>query len=405
MTGLAETAAATLTRTALPEPDRSAVLRALSAAPAGQQPGWDEHPDLACIRAELADLAPLAALRDVLTLRARLAEVCAGTALVLHVGECAELFAMAEPEHVDRRAALYRSLADRLAASTGREVVLIARMAGQYAKPRSQHTESLPGGEELPVYRGDAVNGLEATAAARRPDPWRLLSSYDRARETVDRLAADGDGARPVYLSHETLLRDYEEPLTRGRILYAASTHLPWIGERTRQPEGWHVRWAAGLANPVAVKAGPDTRPEQALELLRALDPAGEPGRLTVITRMGAARARERIGELAGAVARRSAGAVVWQCDPMHGNTCKDGGRKLRLLPELRAEISAFAAALRAHGQLPGGLHLEVTPEVVAECGERAETVDPAAAPPCDPRLNAEQAAEIVDHFARVIAG
>jgi 3-deoxy-7-phosphoheptulonate synthase len=400
----AETAA-TLTPAAFPDLDRSAVLRELANTPAGQQPAWGGHPDLACIRAELADLAPLAALRDVLTLRARLAEVCAGSALVLHVGECAELFAMAEPEHVDRRAALYRSLADRLARASGREVVLIARMAGQHAKPRSQETEQLPDGGHLPVYRGDAVNGLEATAAARRPDPWRLLSGYDRARETVDRLASADGTARTVYLSHESLLRDYEEPLTRGRILYAASTHLPWIGERTREPGGWHVRWAAALANPVAVKAGPGTDPEQALALLRALDPGGEPGRLTMITRMGADRAQERIGELAGAVARRAAGAVVWQCDPMHGNTRRDGARKLRLLPELRAEISAFARALRAHGQLPGGLHLEVTPQDVAECGERAETVDPAAAPPCDPRLNPEQAAEIVDHFAREIQG
>lgn len=385
---------------------RSLRLGALSSLPARQQPGWAEHPDLACIRAELADLPPIAARRDALTLRGELGRVAAGQALMLHVGECAELFTMAEPGHVARRLALYRQLADRLAAVTGREVTLVARMAGQYAKPRSEDPETLPDGTRLPTYRGDAVNGAEPIAIARRADPWRMLTAYDLALSTAK--LAEGtapNGMRRVYLSHEALLRDYEEPLTRGVAEpYAASSHFLWIGERTRGLDDWHANWAAALANPLGVKLGPDASPRQVLELLRLLGAEREPGRLTLITRIGANRAQARIRQLALAVdpARYP---VIWQCDPLHGNTRKDRGGKIRLLPDLRAEISAFVRAVREAGHLPGGLHLEAGPDAVAECGERPADVDRTATAPCDPRLNAEQAADIIDHFAHELDG
>ena len=402
---------ATTTRAPFLDLARSPRLSALAPLPAQQQPGWAVHPDLACIRAELADLPAIATRRDALTLRGELGRVAAGQALMLHVGECAELFTMAEHGHVARRLGLYQQLAERLAAAAGREVVLVARMAGQYAKPRSEDPETLPDGTRLPTYRGDAVNGVEPFALVRRADPWRMLAAYDRARLTAEQAeTTTRGGARRVYLSHEALLRDYEEPLTRGTAdPYAASSHYLWIGERTRGLDDWHVNWAATIANPIGVKLGPDASPRQVhglLRLLAAENDSGErdAGRLTLITRMGARQAAARIRVLAYAV-DPARSPVVWQCDPLHGNTRKIGGHKVRLLPDARSEISAFVRALREAGHVPGGLHLEVSPDAVAECAEQPADVDRAAAPPCDPRLSAEQAADLIDHFAHELRG
>lgn len=367
---------------------------------AAQQPPWEDHPDLECIRAELAALPVLADPGEIRELRTALARVESGDAFLLHVGECAETFAMADAAHVAARVALYQQLADRLSDRTGRETVLVARMAGQYAKPRSEAVEKLPDGSLLPVYRGDAVNGREAWAQGRRADPWRLLTGYDRARDTLTRMQALPPGRRPVHLSHEALLRDYEGPLTRGgEVRYAGSGHLVWIGERTRGPHDWHVRWAASVANPVGVKLGPTVAPADAVDLVRLLNPRQEEGRLSLIARMGAAAA-ERLTALAGALAADRT-PLLWSCDPMHANTIRCGTTKLRLLPDLRAEITAFVRALRTAGCHPGGLHLEVTPEGVAECHEAMpSTPDCGPLPPCDPRLNPAQALAIVDHFA-----
>jgi 3-deoxy-7-phosphoheptulonate synthase len=377
---------------------RAAGLRRLSGLPAAQQPPWEYHARLPRIRAELAELPALVDHHDVAALRGRLAGVERGAALLLHVGECAELFSMASAAHVTRRAALYRGLAERLSERSGREVVLLTRMAGQHAKPRSQSCELLANGTSVPVYRGDAVNDL--SPAGRLPDPWRLLTSYDRSRDTLEHLRAD-----PVFVSHEALLRDYEEPLTRpGDELQAASSHYVWIGDRTRKLWNWHVQWASAIANPVGVKLGPTASVYDVVDLVHALNPGCVPGRLSLIPRLGARGASRTLAPLVRAVGE-SRSRVVWQCDPMHGNTKGFGRGKVRLLPDIRAEITAFVRTLRAAGAHPGGLHLEVTPDDVRECHEELPTHDrDGDPPPCDPRLNPVQAARVVDHFATEIS-
>jgi len=379
---------------------RFPALQALRSLPAAQQPSWADHPDLACIRAELAALPALIDHRELPLLNAALARVAAGTGYLLQVGECAELFDMAEPRHVRDRVELYQRLAARLAERTNREVVLVARMAGQYAKPRSLLTDLLADGRELAVYRGDAVNGPAQNPADRRPDPWRLLTSYDRSRQTLAQLDCFPSTGRMLFVSHEGLLRDYEEPLTRGSsILYASSAHLLWVGERTRRVDDWHVRWVSSIVNPIGVKVGPSMTSHDLLELIGLLNPAAIPGRLSLITRLGASAVRSTLPKLSQTVVEL-AEPVLWQCDPMHANTQAHGPHKVRMLPNVRAEITEFVAALRAAGCHPGGLHLEVTPEQVLECHEDDSTLHQHSRPPCDPRLNAEQAMQIIDHFA-----
>jgi 3-deoxy-7-phosphoheptulonate synthase len=372
----------------------------LTDLPAAQQPDWTSHPDLGCIRAELAALPSLVDRRDVEALRRSLARVQAGDAHVLHVGECAELFAMADAEHVRRRIRLYRSLAAHLSLRTGRETVLVARMAGQHAKPRSEPVETLADGSVVPSYRGDAVNGLAATPRERRADPWRLLTSYDRAKETLEQLAMCATTGHPAFVSHEALLRDYEEPMTRGgTAVYAGSAHLVWVGERSRQLDGWHVHWAASLANPVGVKVGPGASGADVLALAGTLNPRRTTGRLAIITRLGAA-ASHRLEEMMGA-AGHVPPAAVWMCDPMHANTRLVAGVKVRLLSDIRAEVDTFVRVLGSAGRHPGGLHLEVTPDDVAECwDDPAPSTAGRGRPPCDPRLNAHQAHAVVEHFA-----
>ncbi|GAB3433145.1 3-deoxy-7-phosphoheptulonate synthase class II [Flindersiella endophytica] len=376
-------------------------FQGLNHVPAAQQPAWDYHTELGPVRAELAEVPALVDEQEIWTLRQLLAEVESGNAHVLHVGECAELFTMANPQQVERRVALYVELADHLASRTGRNVVLVARMAGQHAKPRSQSVERLIDGTVLPAYRGDAVNSLDVSAAGRHANPRRLLTSYQRSYDTLRCLQDRRHQSHPVFVSHEALLRDYEEPLTRGgHLAYAGSAHLVWIGDRTRRLWNWHVQWARLVSNPVGVKIGPTTSPSDLTDLIHALNPRREPGRLSLITRMGATAAGERVRELIRAAASCRS-PIVWQCDPMHGNTHKLGNAKLRLLPDLRAEVTAFVGAMRAARSHPAGLHLEVTPEAVNECREDLPADGKHhESPPCDPRLNPQQALEIVDHFA-----
>jgi 3-deoxy-7-phosphoheptulonate synthase len=377
-------------------------IRALTRVTALQQPQWHDHPDLACIRTEIAALPSLVDHHDLRDLRGHLTRVEKGSALLLHIGECAELFSMAQPRHIARRIALYQSMATRLTDGTGCPVVLIARMAGQHAKPRTEENEKLSDGTEIPVYRGDAVNSLEGTAQARKADPWRLLTSYDKSRDTLEAIRNRDRADHPVFVSHEALLKDYEEPMTRGGdLLYSASGHLLWVGERTRRRGDWHLRWASSIANPIAVKVGRGMSGDELAAIAHLLNPHRENGRLSLITRLGAAVAAERLGPLIRAVARTGI-PVLWQCDPMHGNTTKPNGTKIRLLPDLRAEITAFVRVMRDHGCIPGGLHLEVTPEDCAECHENVASVTATSAPPpCDPRLNSAQAMEIIDYFVR----
>ncbi|HET9517935.1 MAG TPA: 3-deoxy-7-phosphoheptulonate synthase [Actinoplanes sp.] len=392
--------------------------RALDRLSAAQQPAWATHPDLPVIRDRLTVLPGLVDQHDIRALRHLLSRVEAGAGFLLHVGECAETFPMADPGHVDRRLSLYRELADRLAQATSSDVVLVTRMAGQYAKPRTESAERLSDGTEAATYRGDAVNDRAADPDARRPDPARMIAAYQHARSTLDRLHGRTYRGNPIFVSHEALLRDFEDALTGldERITpgrpeaahyvwarhYAMSTHLPWIGERTRQAGNWHVQWAAGVANPVAVKLGPTAARDDVAGLITALNPRRERGRLGLITRLGAGHDPDRLAALAGTVVTVGA-PVLWQCDPLHGNTRKVGSAKFRLLPDVRAEISAFVRTLRTVGAHPAGLHLEVTPDDVAECYETAPAADTASSAPVDPRLNPRQALEIIDHFAREV--
>jgi len=332
-------------------------------------------------------------------------------------------------------------------------IVQIGRLAGQYAKPRSSDTEQR-NGVSLPVYRGDIVNQHNFSPEARRPDPQRLLQAHAQSALTLEHLrtlqaegidnlllaerwplgwldqAQDCERLRPLlaevhgtlrfmrtlagsqpgeflhrelYLSHEALLLDYEQALTRqhsdGR-WYNLGTHLPWIGLRTAQPDGAHVEYLRGVANPVAVKVGIDTAPDQLRRLLAQLNPGNEPGRLTLIHRMGAAHVQEHLGALIETV--QSAGAqVLWLCDPMHGNTRSlPCGTKTRAFDDILAEIAGAFAVHARHGSALGGLHLEASGDAVTECLGGAAGLQPADLArrylsQVDPRLNREQAMEL----------
>jgi 3-deoxy-7-phosphoheptulonate synthase len=381
---------------------------------AEQQPHWEDPVQVAAARAELARLPGLVGSEEVRLLRTLLAEAAAGHYLVIQAGDCAEDPAECEPSAVLRKAGLLDALAGVMVAGTGRPVVRIGRIAGQFAKPRSAGTETADG-VVLPVYRGHLVNGPEPTPAARRPDPRRLLDCYYAAHRAVTYLRQrTSDWApptsAPVWTSHEALLFDYELPLLRrtaaGDILLA-STHLPWIGERTRQPDGPHVMMLAQVTNPVACKVGPTTRPEELLALCARLDPAREPGRLTLIARMGVPAVGDALAPLVAAV-REAGHPVAWLCDPMHGNTVKSpAGVKVRSVRTVVEEVRTFLEVVTRAGGTPAGLHLETTPYDVAECvwGDPAE-LDAAPARStgpvshCDPRLNPAQAVEVARAWA-----
>lgn len=360
--------------------------------PAAQQPPWTDHRARA-FRARLARLDGLVRPAEVAALRAELAEVAAGRRLVLQAGDCAEPFAECGPPHLARKAALL----DRLAAALGgddRPVVRVGRLAGQFAKPRSRPTEVVDG-VELPVYRGDLVNAPQPDARARRADPARLIAGYHAARSATGYLREHHPA---LWTSHEALVLDYELPMVRrdgsGAPLLT-TTHWPWIGDRTRDVHGAHVRLLASVANPVACKVGPDTTPDGLLALCDRLDPEREPGRLTLIARPGADRVSALLPPLVAAV--RSAGhPVVWLCDPLHGNTVTAAdGRKTRLVDTVVREVADFRATVHVAGGVAGGLHLETTPDDVGECGWDDVPTGPYTSL-CDPRLNPGQALAVI---------
>lgn len=376
----------------------------VSQAPAAwQQPQWEDPAEVAQVRDVLSGLPPLVEADSLSRLRSLLAGVAAGQAQVVQAGDCAEDPAESTAADVDRKAGLLTVLAGVMSAVTHQPVVRVGRIAGQYAKPRSAATEWV-GGVEIPVYRGHLVNGPEPDPEARRSDPRRLLAGYHAASQVMGHLAptplARMDPA--VWTSHEALLLDYETPLLRrdraGR-LALTSTHWPWIGERTRQLEGAHVALLAQVVNPLACKVGPRMEVAELLALCARLDPGREPGRLTLIARMGADAVTELLPPLVRAV--HAAGhPVIWLVDPMHANTLITAeGRKTRVVETIIREVTAFQLAVRSAGGVPGGIHLETTPDHVTECvdthhgtdriGERYTTL-------CDPRLNPRQAIAVV---------
>ncbi|MFE6868564.1 3-deoxy-7-phosphoheptulonate synthase [Kitasatospora sp. NPDC057692] len=386
------------------------VIREIRIRGALHQPEWSDLLQVNRVGEALAARPALVQPDELATLRTLLGKVAAGEALVLQSGDCAEDPQECTRQYVARKSALLDLLAGTLGLRTGKPVVRAGRIAGQFAKPRSKPTEVVDG-VELPVFRGHMVNGPEPDAESRRPDPLRILTGYMAAGDIVEHLgwrdrAAGRDVVEPlVWTSHEALLLDYEMPMLRvddkGR-LYLGSTHWPWIGERTRQVEGAHVALLSQVANPVACKVGPTMEPAELLALCEKLDPWRDPGRLTLIARMGAEAVADRLPRLVDAV--RGAGhPVVWLSDPVHGNTfTAPGGLKTRLVGTVALEVARFVEAVRASGGVAGGLHLETTPDDVTECASTEAELDSVGeryTTSCDPRLNPAQAVSVVSSW------
>ncbi|GAA0596031.1 3-deoxy-7-phosphoheptulonate synthase class II [Streptomyces crystallinus] len=379
------------------------------ARPAAQQPEWPDPEAVRGVRAVLERVAPVVSAEEVDRLRARLAAVASGTAFLLQGGDCAETFAATTEQSIAGTVDTLHRMAASLESASGLPVVTVGRLAGQYAKPRSFPTDA----SGLPTYRGDIVNGREATAEARVPDPDRMLRAYVNsasAMAVVRALHATGafDPSGAFFTSHEALLLDYERAMSRvveGRERgepkpYDLSAHFLWIGERTRQPGGAHIAFAELLANPIGVKIGPTTTPEQAVAYVERLDPYDEPGRLTLISRMGSAEVRRVLPPIVEKVAA-SGHTVIWQCDPMHGNTVRSrNGYKTRHFDRVLDEIRGFVEVHRVLGTHPGGLHVEVTGADVTEClGGPGHLTAPDLphryTTACDPRLNRAQSLEL----------
>ncbi|WP_414940341.1 3-deoxy-7-phosphoheptulonate synthase class II [Amycolatopsis sp. cmx-11-51] len=435
------------------------VLPTWRAERAPHQPDWPTGPDIVAVETELAGYPPLVAPRECDRLRDRLADVSLGRAMLLQGGDCAETFAKATPASVRGKLRCLREMAVILTCASGLGVVQVGRIAGQYAKPRSRPVETRDG-VTLPSYLGDAVNDVEFTEDARRIDPYRLLRTYRSSADTLDEISAlighdgidltslheqiremaargprnerhqeliekisvalrflagyagaDSDLRAPdFYSSHEALLLNYETALVRIDPRtgddYGSSGHLLWIGERTRQPDGAHVAFAARVRNPVAVKLGPAVRPEEALALAERLDPDREPGRLTFIARLGADRVRDLLPPLVERV-RDSGSPAIWICDPMHGNTITaPDGHKTRHFDDILREVQDFFAVHHELGTHAGGLHLELTGEDVTECvGSSGVGFDDLATryeSACDPRLNHDQSLHLALELAMV---
>ncbi len=431
---------------------------------AAQQPDWPDELALELVLKQLATYPPLVFAGEARALTASLASVADGKAFLLQAGDCAESFDAFSADAIRDKLRLILQMAVILTYSSGVPVVKVGRIAGQFAKPRSSPTERV-GEVDLPSFRGHMVNDMAPTADARMADPTRLLTAYHQASSTLNLLraftkggfadlnrvhawnqefvASSREGRRyeaiadgieralrfmaacginldsehqlhqvDFYTSHEALLLGYEEALTRQDSLtgdwYDCSAHLLWIGERTRALDGAHVGFLAGVANPLGCKLGPSATADEVIELCEVLNPDKVPGRLTLVTRMGADAVEERLRPLLRAV-KGSGHPVVWACDPMHGNTFTSvGGRKTRHLDAVLAEITGFFAAHRAEGTFPGGVHVELTGDDVTECLGGAEEVldvhlDQRYETMCDPRLNARQSLDLAFRLAELL--
>ena len=424
--------------------------------PIRQVPDYPDRAELERVEEMLAKSPPLVFAGEARRLKEQLGRVAEGEAFLLQGGDCAESFAEFHANNIRDTFRVMLQMAVVLTFGAACPVVKVGRMAGQFAKPRSAPTEVV-GEVELPSYRGDIVNGIEFDAAARVPDPQRLLRAYNQAASTLNLLRAfaqggfadlhkvhqwnlefvggspqgeryeelaarideslafmEACGITPVkvpqlketdfYTSHEALLPNYEQALTRVDSLtgewYGCSAHFLWIGDRTRQPDSAHVELLRGLQNPVGLKCGPSLDPDELLRLIEVLNPANVPGRLTLISRMGADKVESALPPLVRAV-QRAGQKVVWACDPMHGNTIKSStGYKTRPFDRILAEVKGFFAVHRAEGSYAGGVHFERTGQDVTECIGGAQAIDEQRLADryhthCDPRLNASQALEL----------
>ncbi|HEX5336347.1 MAG TPA: 3-deoxy-7-phosphoheptulonate synthase class II [Propionicimonas sp.] len=420
---------------------------------AAQQPAYPDADEVARVLAELRHRPPLVFAGECDDLRGKIADVAAGRSFLLQGGDCAETFESVTAANIRGKLRVLLSMAVVLTYAAQVPVLKVGRIAGQYAKPRSRDTETR-GGITLPAYRGDAVNALPFEPDARRPDPRRLIEVYNHSAATLNLLRAfakggfadlravhtwnsdfvrnsnveeryeslaaeieralafmvacgvDSDTFRTVdfYSSHEALLLEYEHALTRidsrTDTPYNTSAHMVWIGERTRQLDGAHVEYLRHLRNPIGMKLGPSVTPSQAVELAERLDPDQEPGRLTVITRMGAEKVRDVLPPVIEAV-EDSGRKVAWVCDPMHGNTFETSlGYKTRAFDQVVDELNGFFDVHQELGTWPGGVHIELTGDDVTECvggvGEILEAdLSNRYETACDPRLNRNQSLEL----------
>ncbi|WP_327000774.1 3-deoxy-7-phosphoheptulonate synthase [Dactylosporangium sp. NBC_01737] len=392
---------------------QSSQLGTLAAAPAAHQPEWQDRPAYREACRALSSAPPLVTATEVRQLREALARLVTGDALVLQLGDCAESFHECTPRHTARKLDVINRLGNRLTELTGRGVIRIGRMGGQFAKPRSQAIER-HAGLSMPPFRGHMINSEVATPAARAADPQRMVRAYE-AGDRVQRLMrtyrqATGPAAVAAgpWSSHEALVIDYESRLVRRDPdtddRYLGSAHLPWIGERTRQPAGGHVALLASVVNPVGCKIGPAADPEDVVRMCEVLDPAREPGRLVLIPRMGRDLVQEALPPIVRAVTH-AGHPVIWLSDPMHGNTVRSlTGQKTRHLTDVVTEALRFRDVVEEHGQYAAGLHIEVAADDVTECIGGSVTDDDLRrhyTSLCDPRLNAEQATELLEAWVK----
>jgi 3-deoxy-7-phosphoheptulonate synthase len=379
-----------------------------------QRPEWNDDVQLPWVLANLAARQPLVSAEQVDTLRSLLALVAAGEAHVVQAGDCCEDPRECSAEHVRRKSAVLDLLAGTVMLGTNKPVLRVGRIAGQFAKPRSNPLEQI-GDLVLPTFRGHMVNDPMPDAWWRRPDPLRILACYKVAKPVMDQLGwleprpsrVKAQVEAPIWTSHEALLLEYELPMVRRRAdgrRWLGSTHWPWVGYRTSQLHGAHVTLLAEITNPVACKVGPTMSPAALLELCERLDPDRQAGRLTLIARMGAGRVADRLPGLVEVV--HSAGhPVIWLCDPMHGNTLTTpDGYKTRLLEDIHQEVDDFKRAVAVGNGVAGGIHLETTPNDVTECVADASEIDSVGdryTSLCDPRLTPRQAVSVVSAWAR----
>src|SRR5437763_1103345 len=432
--------------------------------PIRQVPGYADEAALAGVEETLHRFPPLVFAGEARRLQDRLADVVAGKAFLLQGGDCAESFAEFHPNNIRDTFRVLLQMAVVLTFGASCPVVKVGRLAGQFAKPRSADTET-QNGVTLPAYRGDIINGMEFSEAARRSDPQRMVQAFNQSAATLNLLRAFAQGgyadlhrvhtwnqgfvsASPAgdrykelagrltetldfmaavgltsettpqiretdfFTTHEALLLPYEQALTRVDSTtgdwYDCSAHMLWIGDRTRQPDGAHVEFLRGVRNPLGFKCGPTLSPDDTLRLIEALNPTNEAGRIVMIVRMGADKVEKSLPALIRAVEREGR-KVVWCCDPMHGNTVVSStGFKTRMVDRIMTEVRGFFAVHEAEGTYAGGVHLEMTGQDVTECVGGAQAITETTLGDryhthCDPRLNASQALELAFWLAEAL--
>jgi 3-deoxy-7-phosphoheptulonate synthase len=425
--------------------------------PIKQQPTYADQEKLLKVEKELASYPPLIFAEEARRLKSRLADVSRGDAFLLQGGDCAESFNAFDAGNIKSLFKVMMQMAVVMTFSSGKPVVKVGRVAGQFAKPRSSDTEIVDG-VEYPSYRGDIINDIKATTKARTPNPKKLLKAYNQSAATLNLLRAFARGGMAdlnkvhrwnldfmkdnplgekyeelatkisdslqfmasigitsentsalretvLYTSHEALLLNYEEALTRKDSLtndwYDCSAHMLWIGDRTRGLDEAHLEYFRGIKNPIGCKVGPTMQEDELIQLIDTLNPENEAGRLNLIVRMGADKIADHFPNLLKRVEAEGKN-IVWSCDPMHGNVEKaSNGFKTRDFANILSEVKQFFQIHKAQGSIAGGIHLEMTGQNVTECtgstssNITVEDLNSRYHTQCDPRLNADQSLEL----------